>query len=112
MFLRDWLSPHFAFAAIVSLLLGFLAREAPAETGAIEEIRGVPWTGNPGVTETVDQIMAREAKTVQTPAGLARKQTHGRLLNRFPRAEDPFAPRVSQWPPPDTSTASGPAEGP
>src|SRR5262245_27268698 len=50
------------------------APAAPAPTTDGGEMVGVPWTGASGITETVDQIMAR-AKLVPAPAGNVVKES-------------------------------------
>jgi len=59
-----------------------------------------PWTGRSGITETVDQIMARETR--MSPLGLSQARERKRPYRmELPRAENPSAPDVSRWPPPD-----------
>src|SRR5262245_14982631 len=62
---------------------------------------GETFTGMPGITETVDEIMAREPSI---PELLARPD--GRAARRrLARQENPLAPAVSSWPP--AASASG-----
>ncbi len=71
-----------------------------------EKIVGTPWTGKPGITETVEQLMQREALTPQQPDSKLLRETHPEIEGDLVRRPNPLAPNVSQWPPP---SASGPA---
>ena len=85
----------------LSLAFGsFLAQDGRAtapQRGDANETPGVPWTGNPGITETVAEIMAREARTQTNLQGSHERK---RFLRRpiLPK-DNPSAPAVSQWPP-------------
>src|SRR6267378_2501339 len=80
---------------IVTLYLGLLT--GLAVVASVPSASGNPWSGELGITETVEQIMARAPKEV--PAGAA-IETRPRLVPEPPVAQNPRAPLVSQWPPP------------
>src|SRR5882724_3663235 len=67
---------------------------------SVQEIRGVPWTGRPGVTETVNQIMGRELlhPTNDHKPGNAFQELHPRFYPKRPLQNNPDAPFLSHWP--------------
>lgn len=81
---------------------------AADDRSASGEIVGIPWTGEPGVTETVAEIMAREARAAPgRRPGAGPRRPLGRM--GAPRHRNPSSPAVSQWPlPADPSPAPGP----
>lgn len=102
-----------SIAGIVALsLLAFPARGAPEPPERVEvpqlvarttlelpEIQGETWAGAPGVTETVDEIMTREARAPKVPAGTLIERPEPRYPDRRGLPDSPAAPSVSQWPP-------------
>ena len=61
---------------------------------------GVPWTGAPGVTQTVGEIMERDRRAPPVTPGQAREPKSREFdMKRLARRHDPAAPAVSQWPP-------------
>lgn len=62
--------------------------------------KGIPWTGEPGITETVDEIMAREASSAKNAetAVFAPTELKPRLMAPGKIQDDASAPEVSQWP--------------
>ena len=64
-------------------------------------IKGVPWTGEPGITETVQQIMERESMFPQDYyPKLKTKGNPDIEENEYPIVpENPDAPKEFQWPP-------------
>ncbi len=91
---------------VASLALGSsLAQDGPAARARVEpgETAGVPWTGGPGVRETVAEIMEREARAPKIRAfPRLREEPIGRP---GPIRENPDAPPLSQWPPPSDGAA-------
>ncbi len=79
--------------AAALLLVLCAARPATAQAGPY-----VPWVGERGITESVDQIMARE-RALAHGQSLVR-EVHRRSA-RVPRTplQNPDSPAVSQWPP-------------
>jgi len=73
---------------------------SPPAFGAESEVAGIPWTGAPGITETVDQIMAREALVPRVPRTGLRDVRPEREPEQEKQA-DPLAPEISRWPPPE-----------
>lgn len=75
----------------------------PSGLGPDQSFVGTPWTGEPGVTETVAQIMAREAAQPK----VSRPPRETKPFRRFagPKRDSPGAPAVSQWPPAPAETA-------
>lgn len=61
------------------------------------ETPGIPWTGQPGVTERVSVILAREkARPADVPFSLKPRKPEFEIQRR--PAENASAPAVSQWP--------------
>ena len=61
---------------------------------------GVPWTGAPGITEMVGDIMERERRAPAVRSGPVRETKPWEFeMRRLARRQDPSAPAVSQWPP-------------
>src|SRR6266481_4642002 len=78
------------------------ASSAPATHGGQKgDTPGIPWTGQRGIVETVDQIMAREEKKHglkgEDDSGKTRT-THRHLPTEPTLQDNPFAPAVPQWP--------------
>src|SRR5947208_3226576 len=66
---------------------------------------GIPWTGQPGVTETVTDIMARDKQLPLQSSMQPAQSDEGRLLpNRQNLAQYSLSPRVSRYP----ATSSAP----
>ena len=72
---------------------------------------GVPWTGAPGITQTVSDIMEREKRAPAVYLGQPRETKSWEFdMRRLARRHDPSAPAVSRWPPPGSfSSLSEPA---
>jgi hypothetical protein len=96
--------------ALVSLLLLAAAAE-PMPAAAGEEVRqgssaqvGVPWRGEPGITETVGQIMARDRRNARARPRIVEEPPERRppVLKRHARAAE------SPSPSPHTSAAAVP----
>ncbi len=85
----------FQWISVLSCILFAVPLFAQTESA---EILGIPWTGGPGVTETVEQIMQRELEFPpdrQFRMGLKPKRTRPdrRLLS-----QNPLSPEVASWP--------------
>src|SRR5258708_10542973 len=96
----------------LGLLLAATASLAAAPRG---DTLGTAWQGSPGITETVEQIMAREERLGAGAQGqeATPRQTHNPHNPDASPRHNPRAPRLSQWPPPDASTPAGqPPEAP
>lgn len=80
---------------VVALFLLFVvAGWARAEDGTV----GIPWTGKPGITETVGQIMDRSKQVM--PNGGGPRQLKKRALRNFSaRSKSPFSPVQVAAPP-------------
>src|SRR6266702_606791 len=93
--------PARAFSMQSALWCALLLALSPA---AADEI-GIPWTGQPGVTETVTDIMARYKNLPLQSSMQPAQSDEGRLLpNRQNLAQYSLSPRVSRYP--ATSSAS------
>lgn len=71
---------------------------------------GKPWLGNPGIQETVSQIMAREAAHpfVFDPNKIMETKTEEGEENKVRRPKrNKLSPRVSRWPAPDPNQVIG-----
>src|SRR6266704_602587 len=92
---------------VASVALGSsVAQDEPALESRVDpgETAGVPWTGGPGVRESVADIMEREARAPKIRAfPRLREEPTGRP---GPIRENPAAPTVSQWPPPNPGTVA------
>ena len=77
-----------------ALFLGGPARAGNGSDPA--ETVGVPWTGEPGVTETVAEIMEREARAPKIPTLPGETGAPGR--RPAPIGVNPASPAVPQWP--------------
>jgi hypothetical protein len=67
--------------------------QPPVTNGSIV---GVLWTGEPGITETVTQIMEREKNAA--PIDTFKPRSRPFLQANLPKSQNPNAPAVSQWP--------------
>ena len=85
------------------VMLGALLLAMSLTVGGQREIHGATWTGAPGITETVHQIMLREAQATPDRSTTLR-ETHKEIEADLERRLNPLAPRVSQWPPSNGST--------
>src|SRR5919106_2964201 len=106
-FMSPWGSPTIA---LVSLLL-LAAASGPIPAASAEEVRhgstaqvGVPWRGEPGISETVGQIMARDRRNARARPRIVEEPTERRppVLKRPARAAE------SPSPSPHTSAAAVP----
>src|SRR5207249_11462027 len=97
---------------IVTVSLALVVTSLPsgfaAQTKHHGDKPGSPWTGNPGIAETVDQIMARESSNRETK--IRREHENHRHEGAEPPLQDnPLAPLVPQWP---VAATSGSSNGP
>src|SRR4030095_10097633 len=67
-------------------------------TASAQEGPFTPWTGERGVTETVDQIMERQRALPPRPHAVEELDRETIRLSRRPQP-NPASPAVSQWPP-------------
>jgi hypothetical protein len=73
---------------VAVLLLVWIAEESPAQQGG--------WRGDPGIKETVGDIMGRDGRGSGPDQSEKRKE---RGQNNNQRTQNPDSPRVAQWPP-------------
>jgi hypothetical protein len=73
-----------------------------APAGAAQTV-GVRWRGQPGVVETIAQLMEREART--PPSTLMQIKEHP-PRSEWPRGDNLASPLLVQWPPAETSAPS------
>src|SRR4051812_5990376 len=86
--------------ACIAAWLSALAAHAQNSATASEETAGVLWTGGPGITETVDQIMARQAAAPKrTDTNTDPTEPHPRHVPVRPQRPDPKAAALAHWPP-------------
>lgn len=80
-------------------------------TDAAGTITGVPWSGSHGLTETVDQIMAREKQHPFVLSGVREPKPEPTAPQPI-KQDNPAAPQVARWPlsllPPRTGQILGP----
>ena len=100
---------HFtAVMAGIGLCLWAMSSGLPALAQAPPqgvETMGTPWYGDLGVTETVDEIMARARIDDAFIGPKLRVQIEPQEVDREHLPQNPDAPAVSQWPPKDLETA-------
>ena len=85
----------FSFKAAVFIFFGFVFFNSNSAAQTI--ITGVPWTGEKGITLTVDQIMAQEKPVPFTHVRIRRE--HNAHLRRIKNID---APEISSYPPNST----------
>jgi hypothetical protein len=83
------------------------------QSGDVYE-QGVPWRGAPGITETVEEIMAREEqRSSAANSAVFVPRPRKPLLKAPPKLEeDASAPEVSQWPATNNALRARPSPGP
>src|SRR5882724_4960817 len=87
------------FITSFTLALGIVGRSLAAQPAGSKQ--GTKWTGTVGITETVDQIMARHGRGGGASDKVRPIESHS---HRFEEPEDPplqdnpLAPLVAQWP--------------
>ncbi len=92
---------YFFFLTIVSLCV---YSSLFAQTSA-DEIPGIPWTGSPGITETVREIIIRQnLQPVKPFSGLKDKKEEP-TLRPYPK-QNPVAPAAESWPAIDKTRTS------
>jgi PKD repeat protein len=95
-----------AFCPKSRLIICIFALAIISQAARARDTTGIPWQGERGITETVDEIMARQA--VLTPGGQGQDvtpvQTHNPHNELASPKHNPRAPKVSQWPPPDVTS--------
>src|SRR5438552_16510948 len=91
------------FINVVLALVISASSAVGAQGGHKSDTPGVPWVGDLGIVETVDQIMAREEKNRHGE----REHEAGKAHRHLPAAptlqNNTLAPLASQWPLPRTS---------
>jgi len=91
-----WPPTSRASAALFSFFV--LVLVIPGSVGAQETV-GVPWTGEPGITETVAEIMARERLAPKVAAGRPRATKNEIDLRKLlPPRRAPGGMAVPRWP--------------
>jgi hypothetical protein len=69
-------------------------------------VEGEPFVGEPGVTETIAEIMDRDARLPRAPF-VPREKKEREVP--FEKVEDPLSPEVASWPPPPALALESPA---
>lgn len=88
---RHWIPIALAFAALDCTSL------------AVGETIGIPWTGSPGVSETVGEIMSRSKQALPGAGGPAEMKKRA-LRNFSSRSQSPYSPVAGNEAPVTTST--------
>jgi hypothetical protein len=84
---------------IVAACLLLLSTASPAHAqNSPDEIIGVPWVGEKGVSETVASIMAREALAAPTRSKEPRLMVEREEVERDDLPQNPFSKDVARWP--------------
>lgn len=89
--------PTAALLALVAVIILAGATSSPAASrGEIGAVQGHPWTGSPGITESVASITARQRaedrRTGGRPEGIREKPEPGRGVSKLPDAPQPPLP--------------------
>src|SRR5881396_2057010 len=72
-----------------------VAAAVPSGLAPDEYVAGVPWTGTPGVTVTVDELIAREA--ARSPLTATKPVRNKPMLHHDgSKSANPYAPAASQ----------------
>lgn len=97
--------PGCLIAAVVAggILVG---SSEPAENPEGGEVRGTPWRGKPGITESVAQIMERQSRR-PVPERIPEEESEGSRPKRL-RQSNPDSPAVSRWPSNQIDAVSAP----
>jgi len=92
--IRNWTVPP------LLILVSFAVFSVCAQSIPAKETAGTPWQGNPGVTETVAEIMARDTSFIPLDGTrTGGKERHPRLFaDRKHLGQNPDSPAVAQWP--------------
>ena len=85
----------------------FVGFAGPAENPESEQVRGTPWRGEPGITESVAQIMERQSR--RQAAIKNEEEEPERSRPKRSRQPNPDSPRVSRWPSGALETVLSPA---
>jgi hypothetical protein len=93
---RPW-GALFQFAILVAALAG---------SANAADTLGQPWLGDPGIPETVAQIMAREARFGALQASAPHSIKPRYLVNQGTSSPNPDSPLTSHWPVSSASSAS------
>src|SRR5258707_530494 len=91
---------QYFFLCVATLTFAMPMRLSASAADSRQESVGKPWTGKPGITESVNQIMARErSQPVNNhKPGDATKELHPRFYPKRPLENNPDAPFLSHWP--------------
>ena len=94
-----------ALAGCVVCSLSFGGGLSGGSTGAgsTQEVAAQPWAGAAGITETVEQIMARQALVPLGVPGVVREVNPENEFTLPPKHLDPDSQAVSHWPPEETT---------
>src|SRR6266436_10419265 len=95
-----------SFYLILGCALALLSATMPAALFA-QKIQGTPWTGQPGITESVATIMAREKKEAPGRKNTLQSKKRGSLPQGPP--DEAGAPDNSQLPPASSDGGKGKA---
>ena len=87
--------------SVLLVVLGYLF-SVSADQGGKKPHQGKPWTGAYGITETVDQIMARPPPKLRDEREKIKGKSPRHITDELPGSDNPLAPLSPQWPLPDT----------
>ena len=84
------------------------SQEGGSRENAADGAQGpfVPSQGEPGISVSVEEIMARQQAAAEAFGPLRIRALREHPPREIPLPQDPDSPAVSQWPPPDERTAS------
>jgi hypothetical protein len=91
--------------------VGSQGRAVPSDLGPNQYFRAVPWTGLPGVTVTVGELMQREAQALPISGAPSERRTEQTEREFKGPRNNPDAPALSRWPP-ESATRTPIASGP
>jgi hypothetical protein len=91
---EEWAARYNGTANSVDLFAQTTAAQAP---GPNDEVAGLPWQGEAGITETVADIMARESQLPRFAVTAPREIKPRLVPHREYLQQNPDAPQVSRW---------------
>src|SRR5262245_58043294 len=103
-----WKQLYLPGCLIAAIVAGgiFIGSAGPAEDPDGSEVRGTPWRGKPGISESVAQIMERQSRRLASE-GIPEEESERRIPKRL-RQPNPDSPAVSRWPSSLIDSASAP----
>jgi hypothetical protein len=107
-----------AIALSLAIVVSYRAAGQTAQSSTVppnlapnETFTGVPWTGAPGITETVAEIMRREALAPRVDTSVPQERRPEQAEGHGPKSDNASAPAVASWPAGAASRSVAPSIG-